>query len=502
MRMAMTRRALVEGPAAAAVTRRAAAAAELDAFVIAQRHGFQAGLPTPGFFEGMLLGNGDIGLCITVRPDALGLHIGKLDVWDIRVSEEHEQAVQPLAGVLKLWKEAGEAAKKEGEPERIFLENRPPLSDYVKKVRSSYEKPWPRPWPCGTLWVHWDPREVRVERQELDISCGLYTLRVLAGAEGAGQSAATLRCFVSRENGHISIDADAPFPAVSIAYFPHRDARARMPAPRLEALENGFFCHQRLPATAPTEGEAEEEAPPGAGDRLFALAAVWQGGFEPSGQEGVRRVAAARRERSAGFRVDLALWSSLDHPGVEEQARREAARLSRRPPAGVFRESEGHWREFWSKSAVAFDDRALERIWYRNQYLLACCLKPGKVAPGMFGNWPKGNIGTAWHGDYHMNYNTQHVWWGVFSSNHAEQHEPYVRLVESLMPMAQWNARVQFGLPGAYFPHSAYPAASRVNPYPAPPGATRSAKRRGPCRACGGSICSRWTKNICGEYIR
>ena len=32
-----------------------------------------------------------------------------------------------------------------------------------------------------------------------------------------------------------------------------------------------------------------------------------------------------------------------------------------------------------------------------------------------------------------MNYNTQQVWWGVFSSNHVEQHEPYTRLVEHLM---------------------------------------------------------------------
>ena len=114
-------------------------------------------------------------------------------------------------------------------------------------------------------------------------------------------------------------------------------------------------------------------------------------------------------------------------------------------------------------------DKELEEIWYRNQYFLACCLKPGKVAPGLFGNWSSGKIGTAWHGDYHMNYNTQQVWWGVFSSNHVEQHEPYTRLVENLMPMAEWNARVQFGLPGAYFPHSAYPVPSNVNPYPAPP---------------------------------
>ena len=45
----------------------------------------------------------------------------------------------------------------------------------------------------------------------------------------------------------------------------------------------------------------------------------------------------------------------------------------------------------------------------------------------------------------------------------------FVDLVEKLMPMAEWNARVQFDMPGAYFPHSAYPVPSNVNPYPVPP---------------------------------
>ncbi|MEO8658965.1 MAG: glycoside hydrolase family 95-like protein, partial [Bryobacteraceae bacterium] len=40
---------------------------------------------------------------------------------------------------------------------------------------------------------------------------------------------------------------------------------------------------------------------------------------------------------------------------------------------------------------------------------------------------------------------------------------------ESFLPMARNNASRQFGLPGAYFPHSAYPVPSTVNPYPAPP---------------------------------
>jgi hypothetical protein len=45
----------------------------LDGFEVAHRHSIMKDLPTPNFFEGMLLGNGDVGVCVVVRPDALGL---------------------------------------------------------------------------------------------------------------------------------------------------------------------------------------------------------------------------------------------------------------------------------------------------------------------------------------------------------------------------------------------------------------------------------------------
>jgi alpha-L-fucosidase 2 len=60
-----------------------------DAVAVARRHPLIRTQPTPDFFEGLLLGNGDIGIGVTVRPDAMGIQRGKNDVWDIRVSEEH-----------------------------------------------------------------------------------------------------------------------------------------------------------------------------------------------------------------------------------------------------------------------------------------------------------------------------------------------------------------------------------------------------------------------------
>lgn len=438
-----------------------------SAYQIAKRHALTRDLPTPDFFEGMLLGNGDIGVCVTVRPDALALHIGKSDVWDIRVSEEHERDVLPFDKVLDLWKRAGDAAKQRGEPEAVNLENQAPLEEYHRKVRSSYAKPWPRPWPCGIVWIHWDSRWTRRISQKLDIARGVLTVELEHDEPRGKPRKVTLECFVSGENGHVHVSSVGPAPVLSVAYYPRYDAQVKLPPPEMESSPGGFFCTQVLPATAPT---AEEPDPPRSPrDRTFALCGKLAGHWSADPPDNRRKRVFLKAAREQPFRLDLTLFTSLDRADNATHARTEAARAASVSGRTLREESERHWRAFWSRSAVEFADRELERIWYHNQYFLACCLKPGKVAPGLFGNWSSGNIGTAWHGDYHMNYNTQQVWWGVFSSNHPEQHEPYTRLVESLMPMAEWNARVQFGLPGAYFPHSAYPVPSKVNPYPVPP---------------------------------
>lgn len=454
--------------AAAAVSAAPPAAKPLDASTIARRHNLVRTQPTPDFFEGMLLGNGDIGVCVVVRPDALGLHIGKNDAWDIRVSEEHAAHIKTFAEVLDLWKRAGEEAKRQGKPEMTFLEsNISFFREYSQLMQSSYRKPWPRPWPCGTVWLHWDSRMVRVVKQELDISTGVLTISLEHDDLRGKVRPLRLTCFVSRENGHISATSDSPAPIVSVAYMPNWDADAKLPEPEIGVEGNSFSGFQYFPATAPTE--AQPNPPKTKDDRSFALHGLLAGQWMPEPADPRRRRVLLKSAGPQPLRLDLTLFTTRDTKDNVAHARAEAARLAAIPAADVRRQSETEWKKFWSASAVEFADRELEEIWYRNQYFLACCLKPGKVAPGLFGNWSTGRIGTAWHGDYHMNYNTQQVWWGVFSSNHAEQHEPYTRLVESLMPMAEWNARVQFGLPGAYFPHTAYPVPSTVNPYPAPP---------------------------------
>ncbi len=299
-----------------------------------------------------------------------------------------------------------------------------------------------------------------------------------------------MQAFVNTTTGGLCVWSDSPVALNSVTYYPNLDASARLPVPKIdghvESASAAFSAFQLFPATAPSE--QTPNPPPSPKDRNFALYAVVQGNWKIEGLAESKKQLLAESSSSDTYthydeqpnvflrslktqplRLDLALFTPRDHAGNVAHAEAEARRLSSTSVAALQSDSDRFWRDFWSKSAVQLEDKELERWWYHNQYWLACCLREGKVAPGLFGNWTSGKIGTAWHGDYHMNYNTQQVFWGVFSSNHADQHLPYVELVENLLDMSQKYARDKFKLPGAYFPHSAYPVPSDVVPYPAPP---------------------------------
>ena len=62
----------------------------IDSQKIAAKHPIIADKPVPGFFEGALLGNSALGVVVTTRPDAICLHFGHNNVWDIRIAEKRE----------------------------------------------------------------------------------------------------------------------------------------------------------------------------------------------------------------------------------------------------------------------------------------------------------------------------------------------------------------------------------------------------------------------------
>jgi alpha-L-fucosidase 2 len=487
----------------------------LDGFQIAGRHPLLRTKPGPTYFEGMLLGNGDVGVCAVVRPDALGLHLSKSDCWDIRVTEGSEKEVRPFREILEMWKRASAELNRDGNHDGESVENVEIFREYGGRVGRSYSKPWPRPWPCGTVWLKWDPRWVEPMTYSLNPANGVFTLELKITPLDNRDRAATLTAFVDWDSGRISVQSD-PIPEVSVIYSPAIDGfRAdpfdsghieihpdRLPRPILKHQvmtdASDFSCYQEFPAIGPSE---ENPNPPRSEkDRNFSLHGRMEGTWAVSQiQASDSLVFSAESDRT--IRLDVAIvtprdlllrrlesqksgddqhanWITIPQTQVysaedlntSAYAEQVAIPASKLPFDDLRQTSERRWREHWSASAVRFEDDALERIWYHNQYFLTCCLRKHRTAPGLFANWSSsGGIGSAWHSDYHLDYNCQQVYWGVFSSNRIDMHQPFLELVENLLPMSEKFANDSFNLPGAFFPLSAYPVPSQIVPYPVPP---------------------------------
>ena len=81
---------------------------------------------------------------------------------------------------------------------------------------------------------------------------------------------------------------------------------------------------------------------------------------------------------------------------------------------------------------------------------MASCSRRGKVAPGLFGNWVTTDK-PAWSSDFHLNYNHQAPFWGLYSSNHIEQAATYEQPIVDRLPAARSAARRLLNCRGAYF---------------------------------------------------
>ena len=167
------------------------------------------------------------------------------------------------------------------------------------------------------------------------------------------------------------------------------------------------------------------------------------------------------KEGANHFRFLLAVATTRDHPEPLAASISMLKSKAMLPFAKLKLAHQESWREFWSMSRIELSDRVMERAWYQSLFLLRCCSKKGKVAPGIFGNWLTADF-AGWHGDYHLNYNFQQTFWGACGANHAELVEPYYDQITDLLPAARAFAQKYMERPGAFFPLCDYPVKRQI----------------------------------------
>jgi len=134
-------------------------------------HAIEFNKPSTSFFEGAVLGNGGMGVIVTARPDAVSLHFGHNNVWDIRIAEDNRDKIGTFADVFKKAQALSPGLKSIWDDKSF--------NDYLNLTADNYRKPYPRPFPCGTVVLGFDRRKVEVLGHKIFIDKGICEVYLL-----------------------------------------------------------------------------------------------------------------------------------------------------------------------------------------------------------------------------------------------------------------------------------------------------------------------------------
>jgi len=105
----------------------------------------------------------------------------------------------------------------------------------------------------------------------------------------------------------------------------------------------------------------------------------------------------------------------------------------------LFEKHEQWWKEYWSKSNITIADSVLQKAYYQGLYTMAACSRDKIFPPGLFG-WVTTDT-PNWNGDYHLNYNFQAPFYGLYTANRMEQGETQDAPLINFMERGSWYAQ-------------------------------------------------------------
>ncbi|HEX4084399.1 MAG TPA: LamG-like jellyroll fold domain-containing protein [Chthoniobacteraceae bacterium] len=148
--------------------------------------------------------------------------------------------------------------------------------------------------------------------------------------------------------------------------------------------------------------------------------------------------------------ITTAILSDLDAADCQAAAGGMVAQLTPSKLDALKTAHRAWWSNFWNRSFIEIPDKEIERHWYAALYIMGSCSRPGKVAPGLWGNWITTDS-PLWSGDFHLNYNFQAPFFIVYSSNHADLSLPMYEAMNEWMPEAEATAK-RHGWKGVHYP--------------------------------------------------
>jgi len=381
------------------------------------------------WYEGALLGNGDLGVVVYGASDRITFGVGKNDMWDRRFFFKNHKPLS-YQKYLAMAKSRWPVDPKTGQAI--------PQADAFPKLGPVPPiKPQPKPVcrvtvQCPENTPGQAPRSLAPVRHHLSLEQAELTTR------------STLVTAVARvqKDAHLVLIRFEDLPEGAIVTV-HRDADSSntdIAAPVHSVAGLDGLLTQDLPA--------EDTYPQGF---QCAVAARLESSGEPRLVDGRLTWQDAR----PGLLI-LAVATTRDQLTPVPAAQSLLAEAVRDGDASLRQRHVQEWKTFWDASWIRLDDAPIERLWYVHNYLLASAARPGAVAPGLFGPWIV-NDTSAWYGGYTTDYNFQQTFAAALSCNHPELLEPYLETLERMLPAARQCARELFEAEGIAYPHQMFP---------------------------------------------
>ncbi|MEG1650021.1 MAG: hypothetical protein RR277_09040, partial [Rikenellaceae bacterium] len=139
---------------------------------------------------------------------------------------------------------------------------------------------------------------------------------------------------------------------------------------------------------------------------------------------------------SGGSITDNALLSEAYEKLKSQNARRITALKNGK---------EAWCRYMCTRSYVETNDSLLNRHYLSSIYLMASAYnKHSPTCGGMYGVWNMDDK-MMYHGDIHLNYNSQAGFYSMFSANRCELATPFYNFIDKIMPEAKQRAKVDMG---------------------------------------------------------
>ncbi len=439
--------------------------------------------------DGMMIGNGDLSVSIYQAADEIRWRFGKNDVWDRRLDLD---ACPKPAHI----KEIAHGIRDEGWVSHEYVygdaeaEKGTDDAKRMKELCDGYPayalRPYPCPKPVGELALRWPAdlstpyinQRVHIEKGEVEIEIWWPDgPKIICNCVVSGPPTNALIINWRVENWGRTTKKGG-FPPVWFSLY-------RWPDPSVESAAARLYKRARYKYYWGSIDSGECTTLPDPTVTEIAGRTVIEQTFYPDVEfeEGFRYAMAPftsdfdieevdtfgtgeahlhlfrEKDDVLSGTVGVVVPTSTDAGGVEGELKRVIDEIGADEAAGLaklFATGHAYADEFWSRSKMETADKGIEQCWYNTLHIRRSAYRgdvpcPGLALPSTVQDY------SLWHGDYHMNFNFQQVFWGDYQANQVDLGDSYFPGMAHMVNVGRKIARDYWDSRGMYISLAGYP---------------------------------------------